>query len=138
MHYLEQKETEDGIMTFKVAISILFILIEALKSIASLTLVCWHIFLKKIGITTYQYLVEKEELTKLKVQLESQKISIEVYEKDKQLILDARQVRSVHKIKKSNVITPVGKFNSLHSQPTIEMDSGKTIEERLAKRRALR
>ena len=28
-------------------------------------LLCWHIFLKKIGITTYQYLVEKEELAKL-------------------------------------------------------------------------
>lgn len=38
-------------------------------------LVCWHIYLKHIGITTYQFLVEKEEIQKLKLQLNLKQIS---------------------------------------------------------------
>jgi hypothetical protein len=56
-------------------LSIFFIVIEAIKSLASLTLLLWHIYLATIGITTYQYLVEKEELEKIKEQLETFEIN---------------------------------------------------------------
>ena len=47
-------------------LAILSILIEFLKIILSSALLVWHIYLSKIGITTYQYLVEREELEKVK------------------------------------------------------------------------
>ena len=53
----------------KIGISVFYIIIEAVKGIATLALLSWHIYLMRTGITTYQFLVEKEELEKLKLKL---------------------------------------------------------------------
>lgn len=109
MHYVESVGHDSTVVDLKAGISFVIIVLEALKVIATTILICWHIYLQNIGITTYQYLVEKEELMKLEDQAKSFKITREEYEDRKRQILDARKVQSVHKIKKSNVITPVGK-----------------------------
>jgi len=41
-------------------LSITIILFETVKSIACAVLLLWHVHLKRMGVTTYQYLVEKE------------------------------------------------------------------------------
>ena len=79
VHYLEQLDYKSKpvetrsqykrLHTFKQTLSIFFIALEGLKCLASLFLLLWHAYLARIGITTYQYLVEKEELQKIKVQL---------------------------------------------------------------------
>lgn len=80
-------------------LSIFVIFVESLKSIASLLLVCWHIYLKHIGITTYQFLVEKEEIEKLKLQLNLKQISLDSYNMQYDYIVSARSIKSIHKIK---------------------------------------
>ena len=50
-------------------LAILAIVLESLKIICTSALLIWHLYLSKIGITTYQYLIEKEELAKAKALL---------------------------------------------------------------------
>ena len=76
VHYLEQRPYEgwsDDQMTrlrhAKLALSSLAILVESIKSLATLALLLWHAYLARIGITTYQFLVEKEQLQKQKIKL---------------------------------------------------------------------
>ena len=126
VHYMEQKGHDDNIVNFKQGISIFVILLEALKVIAATILICWHIYLNKLGITTYQYLVEKEELAKLEKRLYAAEITREQYEDQQRHIMSARSVRSVHKIKKSNVITPISKRRLKEEQ--IQIISKKTLE----------
>ena len=42
---------------------------EVLKSIALMGLLVWHCHLSRVGVTTYQYLVEKEQIQKLDKEL---------------------------------------------------------------------
>ena len=53
--------------------------VEAVRIFGTLTLLLWHIYLVRIGITTYQFLVEKEELEKLKLKLLSKLLTEEEY-----------------------------------------------------------
>ena len=95
------------LQTLVEALAIIFIAIEVLKSLASGTLLAWHIYLAKHGITTYQYLVEKEQVMKLKSEFAQGKMSEEEFVKMNSKITEARQLNSVHKIKKSKVIVYV-------------------------------
>lgn len=111
---MEQKDfeenainTNEALHDFKIVLSVILMVVEAIRIFASLMLLLWHIYLFRIGITTYQLLVEKEELEKLKLKLYSKELTQEEYQKAKQHIINARRVKSVHKIKKSNIITPV-------------------------------
>ena len=45
-----------------------------IKTVAITTLIAWHIFLKYSGLTTYQYLMKKEIIEKLKSQKKSGEI----------------------------------------------------------------
>ena len=71
VHYMEQEEEgyASDLHALRVCLSVLLIMLEAVRIFAALALVLWHIYLHKIGITTYQFLVEKEELEKLKLKL---------------------------------------------------------------------
>ena len=66
---MDQVEDDDrGVIHYgKFVLSLGGILIETIRTTAILLLVIWHIYLSRIGITTYQFLVEKEELEKLKL-----------------------------------------------------------------------
>ena len=127
VHYIEQKHELDDEDTdektrqlrrfydFKIVVSIVWIIIETLRACAALILLIWHIYLSRIGITTYQYLVEKEELNKLQLDFELQRITEDEYNTKRQRVLNARKMKSVHKYKKSNVITPIKDRRNVNS-----------------------
>ncbi len=63
VHYMEQEAYEskpiderekiERMHVYKDILSVISIVIESVKSLASLTLLVWHIYLACIGITTY-------------------------------------------------------------------------------------
>ena len=64
VHHMDS-EVGEKIHDTKSALSITFLAIESLKSLAVGLLLLWHVKLARLGVTTYQYLVEREQLEKL-------------------------------------------------------------------------
>lgn len=141
VHYMESDEMSEpglpdgsdgsGIHSFRIALSVILIIVEVARVFCSLTLLIWHIHLRRIGITTYQFIVEQEELQKLKLKFIAKEITAEEHKLAREQVFLARQLKSVHNIKKSNIITPV---KSHQIRPSASL----TLEEKLAERRALK
>ena len=55
-HYME------GSRDFRIGLSVVFMVMEALKSLSLTILLLWHAYLARLGLTTFQYLVEREQL----------------------------------------------------------------------------
>ena len=66
VHHLDSDASDKNIHQARSALSIVFIVIESLKSLLVGLLLLWHLHLARLGMTTYQYLVEKEQIEKLK------------------------------------------------------------------------
>ena len=59
----------------RIGLSVVLIVMEVVRIMATLALFIWHIYLHFIGITTYQFLTEQEELQKLKLKLIAKEIT---------------------------------------------------------------
>ena len=57
--------------------TIILMAIELLKIICLVMLIVWHIFIQRLGISTYQFLVEKEQLDICKGKLKRGEITQE-------------------------------------------------------------
>ena len=87
--------------------TILLMAVETVKVIGLSMLIVWHIYIWNLGVSTYQYLVEQEEMDIAKEKLKKGEITQEQYDKILKDLLSARNTKSVLKIKNSNVIMPV-------------------------------
>ena len=88
-------------------VTILLMAVETVKVIGLSMLLVWHIYIWNLGVSTYQYLVEQEEMDIAKEKLKKGEITQEQYDKILKDLLSARNTKSVLKIKNSNVIMPV-------------------------------
>ena len=71
--------------------TIFLIIVEGITFVATLALIIWNIFMRQLGISTYQFLTEKETLSKNKEKLGKGEITAEEFERLNQEVYDARK-----------------------------------------------